>query len=98
MNTFCEINLHMTLRGGPSVFTKIKRLKRQEKTLNESPRFVLYRNMQRFRGGLVSKARRLCVSFKSKLGSDQEEEEDISGACLRVHGNQTYEKIGKVTE
>ena len=32
--------------------------------------------MQRFRGGLVFKAHRLCVSLNSRLESDKEEEED----------------------
>ena len=33
------------------------------------------RNVQRFRGGLVFKAHRLCVSLNSRLGSNKEEEE-----------------------
>ena len=36
---------------------------------------LLPRNVQRFRGGLVSKAHRLCVSLNSKLESNKEEEE-----------------------
>ena len=33
----------------------------------------LHRNVQRFRGGLVSKAQRLCVSLTSRLESNKEE-------------------------
>ena len=32
--------------------------------------------MQRFRGGLVHKAHRLCVSLNSRLESNEEEEEE----------------------
>jgi len=38
-------------------------------------RQLLHRNVQRFRGGLVVKAHRLCVSLTSKLESNNEEEE-----------------------
>ena len=34
---------------------------------------LLYRNVQRFRGGLVFKAHRLSVSFNSRLESNKEE-------------------------
>jgi len=37
--------------------------------------FVLHINVQRFRGGLVFKAHRLCVSLNSRLESNKEEEE-----------------------
>ena len=37
--------------------------------------FSLLRNVQRFRGGLVFKARRLCVSLNSRLESNKEEED-----------------------
>ena len=33
-----------------------------------------HRNVQRFRGGLVFKAHRLCISLNSRLGSNKEEE------------------------
>jgi len=36
---------------------------------------LLHRNVQRFRGGLVFKAHRLCVSLNSGLESNKEEEE-----------------------
>jgi len=36
------------------------------------------RNVQRFRGGLVFKAHRLCVSLNSRLESNKEEEEGLS--------------------
>ena len=36
---------------------------------------LLHRNVQRFRGGLVFKAHRLCVSLKSRFESNTEEEE-----------------------
>jgi len=36
---------------------------------------LLHRNVQRFRGGLVFKAHRLCVSLNSRLESNKEEEE-----------------------
>ena len=35
--------------------------------------------MQRFRGGLVFKAHRLCVSLNSRIESNKEEEEE--GSC-----------------
>ena len=35
-------------------------------------------NVRRFRGGLVFKAHRLCVSLNSRLQGNQEEEEDSS--------------------
>jgi len=47
-----------------------------------SSRFHLSRcpaNMQRFRGGLVFKAHRLCVSLNSRLESNKEEEERAGG-------------------
>jgi len=37
---------------------------------------LLHINVQRFRGGLVFKAHRLCVSLNSGLDSNKEEEED----------------------
>ena len=39
------------------------------------PEQLLHINMQRFRGGLVFKAHRLCVSLNSRLGTNKEEEE-----------------------
>jgi len=36
---------------------------------------LLHRNVQRFRGGLVFEAHRLCVSLNSRLESNKEEEE-----------------------
>jgi len=38
-------------------------------------------NMQRFRGGLVMKAHRLCVALNSRLDSNKEEEDSF---CCRV--------------
>ena len=48
---------------------------------------------QRFRGGLVVKAHRLCVSLNSRLESNKEEEvqgrqEGCAGACSRFGGAQ----------
>ena len=40
------------------------------------PEQLLYRNVQRFRGGLVFKGHRLCVSLNSRLESNKEEEEE----------------------
>ena len=40
------------------------------------PAQLLHRNMQRFRGRLVLKAHGLCVSFKTRLESEKEEEEE----------------------
>jgi len=37
---------------------------------------LLYINVQRFRGGVVFKAHRLCVSLNSRLESNNEEEEE----------------------
>ena len=43
--------------------------------------------MQRFRGGLVFEARRLCVSLNSRLESNKEEDEILeSGAVLVERG------------
>jgi len=39
-------------------------------------------NVQRFRGGLVFKAHRLCVSLNSRLESNKEEEEKIPISVL----------------
>jgi len=38
---------------------------------------LLYRNMQRFQGGLVLKAHRLCVSLNSRLESNKEKREAV---------------------
>ena len=44
-----------------------------------------YINVQWFRGGLVFKARRLCVSLNSRLGSNVEEEERMCHpTCARA--------------
>jgi len=40
------------------------------------PEQLLYRNVQRFRGGLVFKGHRLCVSLNSRLESNKEEKSD----------------------
>jgi len=43
--------------------------------------FRLHRNVQRFRGGLVFKAQRLCVSLNCRLESNKEEEKfRVSGS------------------
>ena len=46
--------------------------------------------MKRFRGGLVFKAHRVCVSLNSRLGNHKEEEEGSNAPNLRlmlkVHG------------
>jgi len=39
---------------------------------------LLHRNVQRFRRGLVFKARRLCVSLNSRLESNKEEEVGVA--------------------
>jgi len=47
---------------------------------------LLHRNVQRFRGGLVFKAHRLCVSLNSRLESNKEVPErslESHGAALR---------------
>ena len=53
-------------------------------------RRVVYRNLQRFRGGLVFKAHRLCVSLNSRLESNKEEEgdddDDDGGFTIGVDG------------
>ena len=56
---------------------------------------LLHRNVQWFRGGLVFKAHRLCVSLYSRLESTKEEEQQEDAQvreafylCLaRVHGS-----------
>ena len=40
---------------------------------------LLRRNVKRFRGGLVFKAHRLCVSLNSRLKSNKDEEEEAVG-------------------
>ena len=40
---------------------------------------LLHRNVKWFRGGLVFKAHRLCVSLNSRLASNKEEEERVWG-------------------
>jgi len=45
---------------------------------------LLYRNVQRFRGGLVFEAHRLCVSLNSRLESNKEEEEVTLGIPTRA--------------
>jgi len=46
---------------------------------------LLGRNVKRFRGGLVFKTLRLCVSLNSRLESNKEEEgEDRCGRCLEL--------------
>jgi len=55
---------------------------------------LLRRNVQRFRGGLVFKAHRLCVSLNSRLESDEEEKKSyrpagggrVSGFGIRDSG------------
>ena len=48
---------------------------------------LLHRNVQRFRGGPVFKAHRLCVSLNSRLESNKEEEEEMISSkhplCIR---------------
>ena len=51
---------------------------------------LLHRNVQRFRGGLVFKAHRLCVSLNSRLNEEERNEAAIephchSGICLNQH-------------
>ena len=46
------------------------------RTREPPPHGTLHRNVQRFRGELVFKAHRLCVSLNSRLDSDNEEEEE----------------------
>jgi len=48
---------------------------------------LLHRNVQRFRGGLVFKAHRLCVSLNSRLASNKErEEEDLARRGKKAGG------------
>ena len=53
---------------------------------------LLHRNVQRFRGGLVFKAHRLCVSLNSRLASNKEEEDTLQlalpfgGEAFQVQG------------
>jgi len=52
---------------------------------------VLHRNVQRFRGGLVCKAHRLCVSLNSRLERNEEERREaavvafLAVSALREH-------------
>ena len=46
----------------------------------ETERALLDRNVQRFRGGLVSQAHRLCVSLNSRLESNKEEKKKTERA------------------
>jgi len=52
---------------------------------------LLHRNVQRFRGGLVFKAHRLCVSLNSRLESNKERERN-SGAA-RESGDKTLPSL-----
>jgi len=53
--------------------------------ISQQPREqTIHRNVQRFRGGLVFKAHRLCVSLNSRLESNKEEEE---GSSSRLEGH-----------
>ena len=52
-------------------------------------RVELHGNMQRFRGGLVLKAHRLCVSLNSRLESDKEEE----GNAEAPHGSAAINSV-----
>ena len=64
--------------GQEAAVTPVERAKRRAKALRAAERAgmqVLHINVQRFRGGLVFKAHRLCVSLNSRLGSNKEEEE-----------------------
>ena len=45
---------------------------------------LLHRNVQRFRGGLVFKAHRLCVSLNSRLESESNKEEKSTSAPLAM--------------
>jgi len=45
----------------------------------------LYRNVQRFRGGLVFEAHRLCVSLNSRFESNKEEE-DLLCRVVQISG------------
>jgi len=46
--------------------------------------------VQRFRGGLVFKAHRLCVSLNSRLESDKKKSSDLYARVLQadIHGGQ----------
>ena len=46
----------------------------------------MHRNVQRFRGGLVFNADRLCVSLNSRLESNKEEEEEVFHESRQQHG------------
>ena len=66
-------------RGGtgarlrPPVFSSASISSRVSSGFRYAP--LLHRNVQRFRGGLVFKAHRLCVSLNSRLDSNEEEED-----------------------
>ena len=49
--------------------------------------------MQRFRGGLVFKAHRLCVSLNSRLESNKEEENHAQPVNLRIVGESEWGKV-----
>jgi len=53
------------------------------------------RNVQRFRGGLVVQAHRLCVSLNSRLERNKEEEDEQSWPAARqelIQGYLAYDK------
>ena len=57
-----------------------------------------YRNVQRFRGGLVVKAHKLCLSLNSRLESKKEEEEEGgSGSILESKGGAPLQPPTPVT-
>ena len=51
---------------------------------------------QRFRGGLVFKAHRLCVSLNSRLGSNKEEEEKIWGTLRCFSSRRSRRRLHSV--
>ena len=50
---------------------------------------LLRRNAQRFRGRLVFKAHRLCVTLNSRLGGNNEKEQGTPGKSKTLHQNPT---------
>ena len=53
---------------------------------------LLYRNVQRFRGGLAFKAHRLCASHNSRLESNKEEEK-----IARLESNEEERRVEGLT-
>jgi len=66
-------------RGSPSCTAIARPGGSRGEGLQQPSATLLRKNVQRFRGGLVLKAHRLCVSLNSRLESIKEEKKTLKG-------------------